>query len=269
MRQSILRAEAEMLLQWAADWTRSELLSRLSDPVEPDILRAFQKGVRDRVNGIPLQYITGSAGFYGREFTVKEGCLIPRPETEWLVETAKEWIHEHHQKAVVMDVGTGSGAIAVTLKLECPYIQMHAVDVSTDALQMARRNAEVLHAPVFFHHGDGITLLRERCVPVNVLVSNPPYIPSNDVNNLEDEVKNFEPHAALDGGQDGLDFYRSFIETGDHMFASGPAALFMEVGAGQAQGVSDWFTESDKWKGWKFWTVPDLRGIERVVAGFR
>ncbi|QQE78807.1 peptide chain release factor N(5)-glutamine methyltransferase [Alicyclobacillus sp. SO9] len=268
-RQSILRSEAEMLLQWAGSWNRVQLLSRLSEPIPAGVAERFAEAVRDRANSIPLQYITGSAGFYGREFAVDEGCLIPRPETEWLVETAKEWITNHHRNAAVVDVGTGSGAIAVTLKLECPGIQMRAVDVSEAALNIAQRNAKSFGAEVSFHYGDGIELVRSGNIQFNVLVTNPPYIPTGELDSLDIEVRDFEPKTALDGGVEGLDFYRRLIEMGQGVFAPGSAALFAEVGAGQAEVVSRSFKESGKWNGWHFWTVADLRGIERIVAGSR
>lgn len=263
------RAEAETLLLWVLGWERIHLLTALSDPLSDAALVDFRAAVERRAAGEPLQYIVGTAGFYGRLFNVRPGCLIPRPETEVLAEQAIDWVRRHRPAAHIVDFGCGSGALAVTLALECEEASVTAIDRSIEAARIAMENADLLIARVDVQVADGFEWLAAH--QVNVLVSNPPYIPSADVDALDSEVREYEPHAALDGGADGLDYYRRFSQLGNCVFLPGPAALFLEVGFDQADEVIRMFAVDDavRWPGWRFWTTPDLRGIRRIVAGER
>ncbi|KPV42858.1 hypothetical protein AN477_15810 [Alicyclobacillus ferrooxydans] len=279
----IARGEAEWLLQSVLGWTPTKMLMSLGDPLPADAAKRFFEAVKRRSAGEPIQYIIGEAPFYGRWFHVEPGCLIPRPETELLVEAVVTYIHDVHRGNVhgltggaysdhlrVADIGTGSGAIAVTVALECPGVDVYAIDLSMDALRIARGNAQVHDAPVSFVHADGINWLRD--FSGQIVVSNPPYIPSQDIEELAMDVRDHEPRLALDGGPDGLDFYRGLASLGDGIFADGPAAIFLEVGAGQAPAVRDLFvhgTGGADFRSWDFKILKDLQGIERIVKGVR
>ena len=337
MDDQLARNEAEWLLGWVAGWNRTTLLVSLPDGISDEVWERFWEAIQRRVNGEPLQYITGEAAFFGRSFHVEPGCLIPRPETELLAEAAITYIRSGHagwshggsghagtghagtdladfahlQRIAgaiqptpivrVADIGTGSGALAVTIALECPSARVWAVDLSVKALRIAGANATALGAAesVTFVQDDGIEWLAsltsatgvpdetvpsqrgvapDEAVPsaiyvqngLHILVSNPPYIPSEDIQALDADVRDHEPRLALDGGSDGLDFYRSLAALGQGVFAPGPAALFLEVGFGQAQDVKALFAATNAdFVGWTFDVLRDLQGIERVVCGVR
>lgn len=278
-RDRVIRFEVETLLCWVTRKSALHLLTSMHDLMTTSDIADFQKAVEQRGQGQPLQYITGFADFYGRSFHVRPGCLIPRPETEVLAEAAIGWMARYQGQARVIDVGTGSGILAVTIALEVPETSVYAVDLSTDALQIATENATLLGANmVTFVHGDGVDVLVSGAQPSsglvrrwNVVVSNPPYIPSSDVQTLDGEVHKWEPRLALDGGEDGLDIYRRLSAVGSRVFADGSASMFLEVGAGQAEAVRDLFSlhAAERWPGWSFGIIPDLRGIDRVVWGQR
>lgn len=198
--------------------------------------------------GEPLAYVTGRREFYGLEFEVSPAVLIPRQETETLVEAALElasWVS-------VLDIGTGSGCIAVALKHARPGLRVTAVDVSVDALEMAKRNAERHGAEIEFVLGDGVALLAER--RFDLVVSNPPYVAHGD--SLGPGVGEFEPHLALFSGPTGLEFY-------ERLAAAGPRRLLVEVGDNQAAAVQRVFeSRGFKFDGGRF----DLLGIERVLG---
>ncbi|MCL6454672.1 MAG: peptide chain release factor N(5)-glutamine methyltransferase [Alicyclobacillus sp.] len=263
-------AEAEQLLRWATGWTRAEMLLHWADPLPVDAADQLSEAVSRRAAGEPLQYIVGAAGFFGRTFVVRPGCLIPRPETEILVEAAVRLAQAHRWQGACADLGTGSGAIAVTLKLECPQLCVTGVDISEVALAVARENGHRLEADVRWVHADGVEWLkqwpmRSGDAGLHLLVANPPYIPTGHLGDLAAEVRAHEPALALDGGPDGLNFYRRLAEVGYAAFAPRSAAVLLEVGAGQAPAVAELFRT--RWLGWTWQIVPDLRGIGRVVQG--
>ena len=273
-RRDSARREASVLLEYATGWTQVQLLTSLDRPLPDTAAIAFLEAVERRRTGEPLQYITGTAWFYGRPFHVEPGCLIPRPETEVLVELASGWVQTYAPFAGVCDLGTGSGAIAVTVALECPHAHMLALELSPLATRIARNNAERLGASVLLHETDGIEWLQQgrgRAAGMQVLVSNPPYIPTAEIDHLNRDVRDFEPRVALSGGHDGLDYYRALSQLGNAAFATGPASLWLEVGMGQAASVLDLFARQERarWADWKFAAKPDLRGILRVVTGVR
>jgi release factor glutamine methyltransferase len=196
--------------------------------------------VRRRAAGEPLQYIRGRCDFYGREFLDDDRVLIPRPETEILVEEA---IKRIPRNARVADVGTGSGCIAVTLALERPDLRIVATDISVAALAVAKRNRDRLGAPVALVACDLLDAVRA----VDFLVSNPPYIPAADIPSLQTEVKDHEPRTALTPGPRGT-------EVIDRLLATGLPAL-IEIGYGQYDALRDRVDD----------VVDDLAGIPRVV----
>lgn len=204
----------------------------------------------------PLAYIVGWREFYGRRFQVRPGVLIPRQDTEILVETALRLA----VNGPVLDIGTGSGCIAITLKLEKPALEVVALDLSERALEVARSNAEALQADVQFVQSDLFDLYDLSDKRFELIATNPPYIAETET--LAPEVKDHEPKEALFSGPTGLEFYeRLAIEAPNHLKAGG--ALAMEVGYTQAAAVQKIFED----RGWRHEeTLPDLAGHDRVVV---
>jgi release factor glutamine methyltransferase len=205
-------ADAAILLAHALRCDRARLTALRDDELPPEARERFSRAVAERSRGVPVAYLIGSAGFYGREFEVNGDVLVPRPETEHLVEAALSELRSRPAAARrVCDVGTGSGAIAVTLACESPGAAVVASDVSAAALETARRNARRhgVAARVRFVQGDLADPLR-ALAPFDVVVANLPYVPAADVPPAPLPVS-FEPRIAVDGGPDGLALYRSLI----------------------------------------------------------
>lgn len=222
--------------------------------------------IQKRACGVPVQYITGIQEFMGLEFYLEEGVLIPRPDTEILIEKILDSIDEN-DKYNIIDIGTGSGAISVSL---AKYVQnscVYSIDISQKALDIARINAvknNVLPKINFlkgslFEPLENINLL-ER---IDILVSNPPYIPTEDIDTLQIEVSKFEPRPALDGGEDGLDFYRVIIDKAP-VYLKNNGLIALEVGHDQARRVVKLMEEKKKYVDIEI--TKDLADIERVVS---
>jgi protein-(glutamine-N5) methyltransferase, release factor-specific len=190
-----------------------QLYLMMDEEVDEELYQQFQEGMKRYMDGEPIQYIKGKETFFSRDFIVNENVLIPRYETEELVENILYHIDDYFEDKEIIDlcdVGTGSGAIAVTLALEEEKLNVTATDISEEALEVARQNAKELGADVTFYRGDMLEPLIERNIKVDIFVSNPPYIPRQQ--EIEDVVKDNEPHVALFGGDDGLYFYRKIFE---------------------------------------------------------
>ena len=207
---------------------RLDMTTVLSD----DVLTRFDALVSRRLTRQPLQYLLHTQPFLGRDFYVDERVLIPRPETELLAERAIAALRENPH-LIALDLCCGSGALAVSMALEVPGAQVHAADLSPDALAVTAKNAELLGASVTLHQGDVFAAGPE--IAFDVSVSNPPYIPSADCLTLQEEVRR-EPMMALDGGADGLDFYRQIARSAPHFLRPG-GVLLLEVGFDQAEAV--------------------------------
>jgi release factor glutamine methyltransferase len=206
------RLDAVFLLAHAGGVTRQEMIAHRERELTADVAQRFRELVDKRARGVPLAYVTGEAGFYGRMFGVDERVLVPRPETELAI----EWAVRHlraigRERGSAADVGTGSGAIAVTLASELPDLSVYASDVSQDALAVARRNAarNDVFQHVTFLHGDLAAPLLPYA-PFDCVVANLPYVPTADCAAAPDPVS-FEPLLARDGGPDGLSFYRRLV----------------------------------------------------------
>lgn len=280
-------ASAELLLQHVLGVTRTRLLSVWSDPMEQDAFDALWALLQRRAAGEPVQYIMGTAYFYGLPFRVTKAVLIPRPETELLVEriarlgrelwpdaagagAASAADRQRGSAPVAVDIGTGSGAIAVSLASERPAWRVAACDISPEALDVARANAAAngVDGRVTFLEGD----LLDPAVrsfgggAIDVLVSNPPYIRTSDLEGLQREVRDYEPHLALDGGEDGLDPYRRMLaQMAEHGVR--PRLAGFECGFGQAQDLAALLRETGWWP--EVTIVEDYAGIERHVIGLR
>lgn len=260
--------EAELLLRFALGWDRTRFFTHLDESLDPSVYHRYQKWLHRRREGVPLQYLMGEQEFYGRLFQVNESVLIPRPETEILVETVlretKEWSDQNRQ---VVDVGTGSGAVAVTLAAERPSWGITAVDCSPQALQVAKGNAGNHHVEerIDWYQGSWLSPLQERDIKVDILVSNPPYIPTAVIPGLEVQVRDHEPILALDGGSDGLDPYRKILDMAPGVLKY-PGLIVFEVGDEQSEAVSLWINEI--WPKATVSVFPDLAGRNRVVSAW-
>ena len=250
--------DAGVLLRGLLGWSLADWLLHQERPLDQAQFDQFDRLVARRTTGEPVAYLLGEREFYGRTFRVSDAVLIPRPETELLVDRAMAWLRDRGP-AQVVDVGTGSGCIAVTLALECPQIEMQATDVSAAALALAQENATRLGARVRWHHTN---LLDQVEAPLDLIVSNPPYVPEGDRAELMRDVRDFEPAAALFGGGDGLDVIRQLIPLAWARLVPG-GGLMMEVGAGQRAAVTSLLAESS-FRDVTWW--PDLQGIDRVVT---
>ncbi|MET3317846.1 UNVERIFIED_ORG: release factor glutamine methyltransferase [Peribacillus simplex] len=230
----------EILLQHYLKQTRSQLLANLHYELSKEELEQFKSAVELHVDGTPVQYITGSEEFYGRTFLVNEEVLIPRPETEELIYyTLRKLpnIFTKGQKLSLADIGTGSGAIAITMKLEETDLLVTATDIADPSLEVARKNAKLLGAEVQFVQGDLLQPFIKQNNQVDILLSNPPYIPNDDQKSMSVVVTDHEPHRALFAGVDGLDFYRRFMEQLP-LVMKVPGLIGFEVGTGQGQAVA-------------------------------
>ena len=201
--------DAPLLLAFVLEKNRAWLLAHDDEVIEASVLRRFKELSRRRIGGEPMAYIVGSAGFYGREFTVNAHVLVPRPETEHLIDNVLVSLNAVASPRI-LDVGTGSGAIGLTLAAELPNAALDAVDISVNALDVARANAKRLgiEARTNFFLGDLIEPVRSN--RYHAIVANLPYVPTNDIAASPDPVS-FEPRLALDGGIDGLDLYRRLL----------------------------------------------------------
>lgn len=269
-------ADAELLLLYLLGIGKTALLRDWRDPFPGDKLEAWNTLLNKRSAGSPVQYIIGEQYFYGRAFDVTNAVLIPRPETELLAEAVLElgdrlW-PETGSEPVVLDVGTGSGILAVSLALERPKWRVMASDLSVDALDIAKHNAEKhgIASRVAFVQGDLLSpFLRESeqgFPAIDILVSNPPYIPSSDIPGLQREVRDHEPHLALDGGDDGLNPYRMMASQLSQLRQL-PRLVAWEVGIHQAADVAELLRAVTNWDEIRF--VTDYAGIDRHVIAKR
>ena len=223
------RAEIEWLLCALLDCNRLNVYLRFEEPLSQSQLTILRNWVKRRLQNQPLQYITGSCDFYGRQFLINSKVLIPRPETERLVDIAIEKMNAIDSPSI-LDVGTGSGCIATTLGLEIPDSKVMGVDISLDALEVANENkARLCSENVLFIEMDILNTLPEKLF--DLLISNPPYIPKNEMENLMKDVKDFEPVIALEDENNGFTFYKRFAEIGRTLVKPG-AWFVLEVGMG-------------------------------------
>ncbi|WP_301668267.1 peptide chain release factor N(5)-glutamine methyltransferase [Neisseria basseii] len=251
--------EARMLLQYVSEYTRVQLLTRGGEEMPDEVRQRADRLAQRRLNGEPVAYILGVREFYGRRFTVNPNVLIPRPETEHLVEAVLARLPENGR---VWDLGTGSGAVAVTVALERPDAFVRASDISTPALETARKNAADLGARVEFAHGSWFDTDMPSEGKWDIIVSNPPYIENGDKHLSQGDLR-FEPQIALTDFSDGLSCIRTLAQGAPDRLAEG-GFLLLEHGFDQGAAVRGVLAENG-FSGVE--TLPDLAGLDRVALG--
>jgi len=254
--------EAGVLLAFVLKKDLSYIYAHPEENLPDGILREFIDAVGRRSRRMPFQYISNRQEFMSLEFYVDQNCLVPRPDTEILVEAALEAVKKYKGPVRVLDIGTGSGAIAVSIAYYAENTVVDAIDISENALTVAVKNAEKYSTAerINFINADINRFTPEK--PYSVVVSNPPYIPRGEIEKLMPEVACYEPVIALDGGEDGLDFYRIIASKLENLLYPDGTVL-VEVGIGQHAYVRELFEK----KGMRVSVLKDLAGTDRVVLG--
>ena len=260
------QADAEWTLAHVLECSRSELHLRAHQPLTPAQNATYRKLIHRRADRIPLQHLLGNTEFYGLPFHTSPDALIPRPETETLIEVTLNQLNTCTTPRI-LDIGTGSGIIAITLGKALPESHVIATDISRKALCLASQNARlngVSHRISFLQ----TDLLTPFAPPesFHAILSNPPYIPSNAIHALQPEVRNCDPRLALDGGRDGLDFYRKIIPASVPLLAPG-GLLALEIGHDQARAVTQLLARQIGLT--HITTHTDLGGYPRAVLAHR
>jgi release factor glutamine methyltransferase len=253
------KRDAVLLLSHAMGRSSAWLIAHSEDVLPDETRESYDTSLRRRLEHEPVQYIVGEHEFYGLTFHVTRDVLIPRPETEHLVEAALDRLPRDRELRIA-DIGTGSGAIAVALATHLPHAQLDAIDLSAEALAVAQGNAEAhgVLSRIAFLQSDLLANAGDRIY--DCIVSNPPYIPASEV--LEPQVAHWEPHAALFAGEDGLAMYRRLIPASRLHLRSG-GLLALEIGYGQRSALAGLFHADAQWHAPEF--LPDLQGIARVA----
>jgi release factor glutamine methyltransferase len=259
------RFEAELLLRHALGLSREALFASLDEPPGAEAAGHYFQLVERRRGRVPIQHILGSQEFYGLSFRVTPSVLIPRPETEGVVEEALAEISSLGRSAPrIADVGCGSGCIAVALARELPDAALIAIDSSASALAVARENAAAhgVESRIAFLHGDLLQPILDKAEKLDLVASNPPYVVDSEIESLEPEVREHEPRIALAGGADGLAAIARLLREAGAVLKSG-GALVMEIGKGQDREVGERVSAA----GLDLVRIaPDLAGIPRVVV---
>jgi release factor glutamine methyltransferase len=256
------RLAAEVLLMYALDCDRAHLLAHPKRILTPDEMNEYHSFVHERASGKPTQYITGHQEFWGMDLLVGEAVLIPRPETEHSVEAVLELVRADSSIKKMVDVGTGSGCIALALAKELPGREIHATDISEIALAMAQENAERLGLTrVKFRHGD--LLADVQAGSFDLIVSNPPYVGKDEPEKVQKIVRDWEPHVAVFGGATGLEIYERLVPQAMNALRPG-GWLVMEIGYSIEKQIRELL------RGWHDVSIkPDLQGIPRVALARR
>lgn len=256
------RLEAQLLLAHLMRCTRIQIVAETCGSPTPDLLADYAALVTRRAGGEPSAYITGRREFFGLSFAVSPAVLIPRPETEMLVELVLDYMALGSNERVCADVGAGSGCVGIAVAVKSPSLRVLSIDNSSRALEVVRTNAE--HLGVKKRVRAVLADLLSPLPPnsLDIVVSNPPYIPAADIPSLQREVTCFEPHSALDGGVDGLDLIRRIVEAAGIALKAG-GFIAIEIGEGQHESVLALF----KTAGFLRVTAHcDLAGIPRVIS---
>lgn len=261
--------ESMLILSKLLDVDRSYIYTHLDQTVDEDIKDRFLELIGRRVLGYPIQYILREKEFMGLEFYLEEGVLVPRPDTEILVEYIIEYINKYYKELSIniLDIGIGSGAISLSIAKYCPNTFVYGVDIGEIPIKVANINKKRFNlSNVNFYKGDLLHAIDGLSMEgkFKIIVSNPPYIPRMDIDKLQPEVKHYEPRLALDGGIDGLDFYRE-ISSKAMKYLRNDGLLAYEIGYDQGEAVKDIMLD----EGFKnIEILKDLQGLDRVVLGF-
>ena len=255
--------ERELMLTAILDCERGDLYKERA-PLSLKQQKQLMDMQTKRLKGEPLQYIIGYCDFMGVILRVNRKVLIPRPETEILVDSAITKLKQRGGLLTILDLGTGSGNIAIALAKNIELCKVISVDQSAEALNVARGNAEAngVTKKVDFFHKDMMDVLKDDSRTFDLIISNPPYIPTGMLSQLPEDVKK-EPVSALDGGEDGLAFYRPIIENA-HSLLKDNGLLMMEIGDGQAPAIGDLFSKNNFYNNIEF--IKDYVGIDRIVS---
>jgi release factor glutamine methyltransferase len=238
------RLQAELLLAHRLKMPRMKLYLNFERVLTGEETDEYREWIKRRGLHEPLQHITGSTSFCGFEIAVNRDALVPRPETEILAELGWAYLAGLNSPATALDLGTGTGCIAIALAAKCVGAKISASDISREALALARQNAENNKVQIEFLEGDGFAAVASDTL-FDLIISNPPYIPTAEIETLQPEVRDFDPRKALDGGADGLDFYRRFAVQGKP-FLKPAGKIMLEFGDGQAAAIRKIF-ENEKW----------------------
>ena len=259
------RLDAEILLAYVLNCRRLTLYVDSEKILPLEKILRFDELINRRLKKIPVSYLTGTREFMGLSFTVNENVLIPRPDTEILTEGVGEFLRTTGDSVTFADLGVGSGAISISILKFVKNAHASAVDISAEALNVAKLNAQKFNVDdrIEFFQGDMFAPLDGKIF--NAIVSNPPYIPTGDLETLQAEVMR-EPRIALDGGTDGLNFYRQIINDAPKFLVAG-GLLAVEVGINQADAVKNLLNVNGNFD--KLKTLRDLSNIERVVTAYR
>jgi release factor glutamine methyltransferase len=259
--------EAEIFVRYGLDINAVEIY-RDNPPLTKEQIRSAEKMVERRLRREPLQYIIGYEEFLGLKLIVGPGVLIPRPETEFMADHAIQQFTVHSSQFTVLDVCTGSGCLALAVAREFPYAKVYGSDISETAIQYAKKNAETngiknvkfLTGSLFEPPGK-LSAVNRQLLTFDLIISNPPYIKRDDIQCLQSEIRDWEPLIALDGGADGLEFYRELIPAArDYLNKDG--RIIFELGIGQAERIAEMLSYSGYSQ---IETAEDLAGIERII----
>jgi release factor glutamine methyltransferase len=272
MRPDSPRLDAELLLAFVLDCPRLDLYLRADQPLNEKERGAYRDLVQQRAAGCPIAYLTGEKEFWSLTLEVNKNTLIPRPDTETLVEIAVEQIRTRQNKnpdskCLIAELGTGTGAIPLAICAELKNLHIIAVDCTADVLEVAARNLK-RHESLLSPRHNHIELVESNLLSnispaekLDFIISNPPYIPSVTISNLQVDVAQYEPHTALDGGPDGLTFYRYLLETAPNLLAK-DGEMLLEIGFDQRADLSSLKNNFPVWTSSAF--LPDLQGNDRV-----
>ena len=255
--------DAQLLLAEVLGCNRAHIIAYPEEIVPPEQAAQIETMVARRADGEPIAYILGRRAFYDREFIVTPAVLVPRPETEHLLEIALKFVRARHavpQQTTAVDIGTGSGALAVTLAANAPQATVYATDISPDALKIAQLNAEKNAAKVTFFQGDLLQPLIDQNIQVDLIMANLPYITTGDMQHLA--VSKHEPHLALDGGDDGLDLLRRLLAQAPSVIQPG-GMILLEIGT--EQGAATQQLAQDMQTPRQVTVHKDYAGHDRVV----
>ncbi|RWZ58968.1 peptide chain release factor N(5)-glutamine methyltransferase [Halobacillus fulvus] len=257
---------ADLLLEHYLGMSFAQLLAFAKDPFQEEKAKEFMASVKEHAEtGKPVQHIIGTAPFYGREFFVNHHVLIPRPETEELVVGVLDWIENNNaHQSLLADIGTGSGAIAISLKRENPDLNVIATDLSDDALEVAKRNAQSLEADVKFLQGDFLEPVSDQ--NIEILVSNPPYISWEAKSSMDDTVIDFDPELALFADENGLAAYYEIVRQINGCDLS-PRLIAFEIGYDQGQAVKALIEQ--ELTGYRVKVKQDLNKKDRMIFAER